>query len=114
MVSCVKVATDNSESNGLEGGQDMDIYSSYVAHCEVLLLNSKDNCSILTLEILACKWGISLDSAEQTLNVMTHEGMLCSNMPHDQKVRQHFHHLKYLTITRMWYMDTAFAMVKSI
>jgi hypothetical protein len=92
----------------------MDNDDRYITDREVLVLNSKDKRSVLTLEILARKWGIGLDAAEQTLNVTTHRGMLRSNMPHDQKVRQCFNHLKYLTIGSMWYTDTTFASVKSI
>jgi hypothetical protein len=114
MVKCVKVTTDDSDSNGLKGDQDMNNDDSNVADREVLVLNSKDKQSVLTPEILARKWGIGLDAAEQTLNVTTHRGMLGSNMPHDRKVRQCFNHLKYLTISSMWYTDTTFALVKSI
>jgi hypothetical protein len=68
MVKCVKVTTDDSDGNGLKEDQDVDNDDSNVADREVLVLNSKDKRSVLTPEILARKWGIGLDAAEQTLN----------------------------------------------
>jgi hypothetical protein len=77
-------------------------------------VESKDRRSVLTLETLAHKWGIRLEIAAKTLEVMTHKGMVRSNMPYDRKVRQCFNQLKFPTVGGTWYTNTAFANVKSI
>jgi hypothetical protein len=114
LVSCVKVAVDDSNGDGLNGGCDEDVYNKVVERRTVLRLQSKDKRSVLTPEILARKWGIGLETATQTLSVTTHKGMVQSNMPYDRKVRQRFNQLKYPTVGGTWYTDTAFGSVKSM
>jgi hypothetical protein len=110
LVKCIYVASDDSEGNGLEGGEDDDVYQCR----NILRMESKDRQSTLTPEILARKWGIRLETAEKTLEVTTHKGTVRPNMPYDCKVRQRFNQLKFSTVGGTWYTDTAFENVKSI
>ena len=114
LVSCVRVAADDDDGDGLRGAVDSDVYGNESERRSVLRLQSTVQQSVLTPEILSRRWGIGLEKAEQTIGVTTHKGMLRSNMPHDRKVRQRFNQLKFPTIGGKWYTDTSYASVKSI
>jgi hypothetical protein len=66
-------------------------------------------------EVLARRWGISLDLAHQMVRMTTLRGVCPFVNPTDQRVSTHHPHLAFLMMkNKRMYADTMFAKVKSI
>ena len=70
--------------------------------------------SVMTKEVLARRWGTSLETAERTLKVTTQAGIRHVPHPVERRFKTFRKHLNYPSLSGRWYSDTLFAKCRSI
>jgi hypothetical protein len=107
IVATVIVAADDLVGDGLDGHEDMDVYSAESrAICQ---LATTERRSVITPEILAQRWSIGLNAAKSTLQATTQAGIRNVFAPGKRKLRQRTDHLKYPHLKMTMYSDTMYA-----
>jgi hypothetical protein len=107
IVATVSVAVDDLDGDGLNGHEDMDVYSKESR--DICQLETTERSSVITPEILAQRWSIGLLAAKSTLQATTQAGIRNVFTPGEQKLRQRTDHLKYPHLKMTMYSDTMFA-----
>lgn len=81
----------------------------------IAAISSNERTNIITKEVLAKRWGISVENAQRTLQVTTQRGVRTFVNPTDRRFNTRKPHLVFPTMRgSKMYTDTMFANVKSI
>jgi hypothetical protein len=71
MIQSVNISGDNWNGDGLDGHENPDLYALTEEAWSIFALSVEDKQNVITKEVLACRWGIGLDTAHKTLKCMT-------------------------------------------
>ena len=113
LISAVNIASDDWVGDGTEGYTDGDLFDNLERRVFAMSLVDKE--SVVTKEVLARRWGISLDTAHRTLRATTQRGVRAFLNPTDRRLSTRLPHLAFPMLRdRKMYTDTLFAKVKSI
>jgi hypothetical protein len=113
LISAVNIASDDWVGDGTEGYTDEDLFHNLERRVFVMSLVDKE--SVVTKEVLARRWGISLDTAHRTLRATTQREVRAFLNPTDGRFSTRLPHLAFPMLRdRKMYTDTLFAKVKSI
>jgi hypothetical protein len=74
-IGAVHTSPYDMEGDGLIADLDDDVYPMATNKRKLCALSAKERDSILTPEILSKRWGISVERAQKTIAVTTHEGI---------------------------------------
>jgi Reverse transcriptase (RNA-dependent DNA polymerase) len=107
IVATVIVAADDLVGDGLDGHEDVDVYS--MESRAICQLATTERRSVITPEILAQRWSIGLNAAKSTLQATTQAGIRNVFAPGERKLRRRTDHLKYPHLKMTMYSDTMFA-----
>jgi hypothetical protein len=102
------------EGHGLIADLDDDVYPMAKNKRKLCALSATERESILTPEILSKRWGISVDRAQKTIAVTTHEGIRNVFLPSERKVRKKAPWMNYPSIKGSFYTDQFFSKIKSV
>ena len=117
LASMVQVAAHDWSGNGLEG---WDAVGNPVGELispenrKIYATATSDRHSVLTKEVLAKRWGVSLETASKTLKVTTQNGIRKVVKPLERRFKSFQKHLNYPRINARYYSDTLFAKYKSL
>ena len=115
LVSAVNVAGDDWIGDGMSGYADEELFPIGNQGRKVFAMSLVDKQSVVTKEVLARRWGISMDTAHRTLRATTQRGVRSFLNPTDRRLSTRLPHLSFPMLRgRKMYTDTLFAKVKSI
>jgi hypothetical protein len=104
------VASDDIPGDGLAGHADPpDVYPLPESTRTLFALSTDEKRSVITPEVLACRWNIGLLTAKRTLSVTTQVGIRNVLVPAERRTRQMLNHLRFPTLRADIYSDTMFA-----
>ena len=112
MVASVQVAS--SDRMQMEINAPLEVRAAEEYKRKVSAARTADRGSMLTKEVLARRWGISLESADRTLKATTQEGLRLEPRSVERRFKSFGKHLNYPTLMGRWYSDTLFAKCRSI
>jgi hypothetical protein len=102
------------EGDGLSAGLDDDVYPMATNKRKLCALSATERESILTPEILSKRWGISVERAQKTIDVTSHEGIRNVFLPSEQKVWKKAPWMNYPAIKGSFYTYQFFSKIKSL
>ena len=113
LISALNIASDDWIGDGTSGYEDDGLFGNQDRKIFAMSLVEKQ--SVVTKEVLARRWGISLDTAHRTLRATTQRGVRSFINPTDRRLSTRLPHLAFPMLrNRKMYTDTLFAKVKSI
>jgi hypothetical protein len=93
LISQVRIASDDTDGNGLGGYQDDDLFNIPSEFKVISAMEVSEKSSVITKEVLARRWGIGLDTALRTLKVTTQRGIQTFIHPTDRRLATNKPHL---------------------
>ena len=112
MVASVQIASSGRMLDGIQAPIDPSKTSEFER--QVSATRTAEKHSGLTKEVLARRWGTSLETADRTLKVTTQEGITIVPRGVERRFKSFSKHLNYPTLMGRWYSDTLFAKCRSI
>ncbi len=117
LISSVQISSCDTIGDGIDGYLDeRNPLSDFITpgFREVCSLAQTQRGTVLTKEVLARRWGLSLETAGRTLNVTTQKGIRTVPHPVERRFKSFSKHLNYPTLKARYYSDTMFAKYKSL
>jgi hypothetical protein len=114
LVAAVNVTSTDLEGDGLFFGPEDSLFKIPEGNWTISALSLKEHGTVITKEILVKRWGIGLDTAHRTLELMMQKGVRRVLHPVEHRYRMRQSHLHFPTLKTHFYTDTMFSTTKSI
>ncbi len=113
MIGSVNVSIGNDLDDFREESVEVSNVFSVESFRNIWAVNTVEERSTITPEVLQKKWGLGLDTAKRTLRVTTQAGMRNVLAPGERKLRHRTDHLRFPNLRGRFYTDTMYAKRKS-
>ena len=112
LVASVQISSSQRMSDDIDSPLDERAANEYKLRISATRTAGRN--SVLTKEVLARRWGTSLETADRTLKATTQEGIRIAPRNVERRFKSFSKHLNYPTLMGRWYSDTLFAKCRSI